>query len=104
MVSVLLGIYLAKLGLDPAKIGLVVGAGLAGGAAATLLVTVAGDRLRRRRALVGLALLGVAGGGLVAVASDLPVLAAAAFLGMVNGMGRDRGALQIGRASCRERV
>jgi MFS family permease len=92
MVSVLLGLYLARLRLDPAGIGLVVGAGLAGGAAAALLVTLAADRLRRRTTLLALAILGAAGGALLALGSSPGVMAAAAFLGMVNGMGRDRGA------------
>jgi MFS family permease len=92
MVSVLLGIYLAKLGFEAARIGLVVAAGLAGGAAAALLVTLGGNRLKRRLSLLVLALLGAAGGLVFAVSSDPGVIAVAAFLGMVNGMGRDRGA------------
>ncbi len=92
MVGVLLGIYLARLGFDPRQIGLIVGAGLAGGAVSTLLVTVAGDRFSRRRALIALALVGAAGAVAIALASSPAVAAVAAFLGMVNGMGRDRGA------------
>ncbi len=92
MIGVLLGIYLAKLSLRPAEIGYVVAAGLAGGTLAAVFVTVGGDRLGRRNWLVGLALLGSAGGALVAVASQAVVIGVAAFLGMVNGMGRDRGA------------
>jgi len=45
LIGVLLGIYLAKLHFDPA-----------GAAAAALLVTLAGDRIGRRRALVVLAI------------------------------------------------
>jgi MFS family permease len=95
MVAVLIGIYLAKRGFDAAAIGVVVTAGLAGGATASLVVTLAGDRLGRRRTLVALALLGGAGGIAVAFSSALPAVAVAAFLGMVNGMGRDRGASLI---------
>jgi hypothetical protein len=42
--------------------------------------------------LILLALLSAAGGVVVALARDPLVIAAAAFIGMVNGMGRDRGA------------
>lgn len=92
MVGVLLGIYLARLRFDPAQVGYVIGAGLAGGAAATLLVTLAGDRLGRRRTLVLVSLLSGIMGAIFALASHPAAVAAAAFLGMVNGMGRDRGA------------
>ncbi|HEV8321816.1 MAG TPA: MFS transporter [Myxococcota bacterium] len=92
MIGVLLGIYLPKLGLDPARAGAVIAAGLAGGAVSTLLATFGGDRFGRKRFLLALALVGAAGGAVVAVASDAVVLGAAAFAGMVNGMGRDRGA------------
>ena len=92
MLGVLLGIYLARVGLSVAATGAVIAAGLAGAAAATLLATLAVDRVGRRRFLVALACLGAAG----AAAATLPrhpwALAAAAFVGMLNGMGRDRGA------------
>ncbi len=92
LIGVLLGIYLAKLRFDAARIGYVTAAGLAGGAVATLLVTLAGDRFGRRKALVALAVLGAAGGVAAAWASGFAAVSAAAFLGMLNGMGRDRGA------------
>ena len=92
MVGVLLGLYLARLGFDPAAIGLVISAGLAGATLGVAAVTFLGDRLGRRRALVGLALLGAASGFAAALAADLALIAAAAFLGMLNGQGRDRGA------------
>jgi len=95
MIGVLIGIHLAREGFDPAGIGAVVTAGLTGAAAAALLVTLAGDRLGRRRTLLLLALLGAVGGAIVAFASQPLVIAAAAFLGMLNGMGRDRGASMI---------
>ena len=95
LVGVLLGIYLAKLRFDAAQIGLVIAAGLAGGAAATLLVTLAGDRFGRRKALFCLAVLGGLGGLAAALASSFSAVIAAAFLGMVNGMGRDRGAALV---------
>jgi MFS family permease len=95
MIAVLIAIYLAREGFDAAAIGGVVAAGLAGAATAALLVTLSGDRLGRRRALTILGLLGAVGGVLVALAPNGILIGAAAFLGMLNGMGRDRGASMI---------
>ncbi len=95
MIGVLLGLHLAAVPLDPAHIGFVIAAGLAGGAVAALLVTLGGDRLGRRRTLVLLALATCAGGIAVAFFQDPLTLAIAAFLGMANGMGRDRGAALV---------
>jgi MFS family permease len=93
--GVLLGLYLARRSLDLSTIGLVVAAGLAGAAFASLLATFGGDRLGRRLLLAGLSLLGV-GGALAAAFLAHPVaLGLAAFAGMLNGMGRDRGAALV---------
>jgi MFS family permease len=92
MIGVLLGFYLSALHLDAPSIGMVVGAGLAGAAVATLFVTSAADRIGRRRTLVVLAALSAAGGLALLFTQHVLALAAAAFIGMVNGMGRDRGA------------
>jgi MFS family permease len=71
--------------------GLVIGAGLAGIAVMTAVVTVAADRLGRRRTLVFLSLLTAAGFIAATSTARLPLLIPAAFVGMLNGMGRDRG-------------
>jgi MFS family permease len=89
---VLVGLHLAAVGLDAGSIGLVVGAGLTGAACGTLVATLAADTIGRRRLLVGLALLSFAGAIVVAFGRGSWVLGAGAFIGMVNGMGRDRGA------------
>ncbi|HSD29703.1 MAG TPA: MFS transporter, partial [Vicinamibacteria bacterium] len=94
-VGVLLGVYLAQVGLDAGAIGVVVGAGLAGAATATLTVTVLGDRIGHRRALLATAVAAAVGGVALALSSHPAALGAAAFLGMVNGMGRDRGAALV---------
>jgi len=57
-----------------------------------LFVTLAGDRLGRKRVLVSIAILGAMGGLAAVFVSGFPAILAAAFLGMLNGMGRDRGA------------
>ncbi len=95
MVGVVVGLYLPTLGLSPAQTGLVIGLGLAGAACASAVVTLGGDRIGRRRFLAGLALLTAAGGAGSALATSPLALGAAAFLGMLNGMGRDRGAALV---------
>lgn len=95
MIAVLLGLYLPLRGLDAAAIGVIITAGLTGAAAATLAATLAADRFGRRRFLTAVALLTAAGGVGVAVAPYPLALTMVAFVGMVNGMGRDRGASAV---------
>lgn len=95
LVGVVLGIYLAKLSLGPGQIGLVVAIGLAGATCASFLATFLADVVGRRAFLAGLTLLAAAGGAAAALVSLPAALAAAAFFGMLNGMGRDRGAALI---------
>lgn len=92
LTGVFLGIHLGRLGLGAGAIGVVVGAGLAGGAAASVLATLAGDGFGRRRFLVAVTLAGSAGAVAAAAVSGTLGLAVASFAGMLNGMGRDRGA------------
>jgi MFS family permease len=95
LIGVLLGVYLAQLGLEVGIIGVIVSAGLAGAATGTFLVTFLGDRLGHRRVLLAVTLLSSAGGVALALSSHPLILGAAALLGMVNGMGRDRGAALV---------
>jgi MFS family permease len=92
LLGVVLAIHLARAGFSPTAIGLIIGAGLAGGAAATIVVGFCGDAFGRRRTLVALALLTAAGYAAIGNSTDLFALIAIAFFGMLNGMGRDRGA------------
>ena len=92
LVGVVLAIYLSESGFSATLIGTVIGSGLAGAAVATLLVSVRGDAFGRRRTLIALAVLSAVGYVALAAASHLVVLMPAAFFGMLNGMGRDRGA------------
>ena len=92
LIGVIAGIYLAKLGFSPATFGIVLAAGIGGTAVAAAGVTVWGDRVGRKRGLVLLALASAAGGAAIAAASDHAVLAAAAFVGMMNSLGKDRAA------------
>jgi MFS family permease len=89
------GAYLATLGLSPGALGAVISCGLAGAALAALTATFTADRIGRRRFLIATAALGVLGTAWFALADSPVALAFAAFVGMVNGMGKDRGAALI---------
>ncbi len=92
LMGVVLGIYLFRAGLSSLDIGLVIGAGLAGAAIATGVVTVRADSIGRRRTLVILSALSAIGGIALALTPRLPILFLLAFIGMLNGMGTDRSA------------
>jgi MFS family permease len=92
LVGVTLAIHLAEAGYSTTQIGLLIGVGLAGSSVATLIVSLRGDPWGRRRVLVALALLSAVGYLALAVFSDASALVPLAFVGMLNGMGRDRGA------------
>ena len=92
LIGVVAGIYLARLGYSPAAFGIVLAAGVAGTAVAAAGVTFWGDRFGRRRGLIAVAIASAVGGAVIAVASDFALLATAAFLGMMNSLGKDRAA------------
>ncbi len=93
--GVLAAVYLARLGLSPATIGILIAAGLGGAAAAALLATLTADRIGRRRFLIAVAILSGAGMIAFALVTSPVLLGVAAFVGMLNGMGRDRGAALV---------
>ena len=92
LTGVAAAIVLGERGLTVAQSGYVIGAGLTGTAVATAIVTAAADRLGRRRTLAVLSVLSACGYAGLATVERFPYLAAVAFVGMVNAMGRDRGA------------
>jgi MFS family permease len=92
LVGVGVGLHLAARGLSASEIGAVVSAGLLGNAASLLLVTRFGDRRGRRAMLASLAALSAGGAWLASTQASGLLLIAGAFLGLLNGMGRDRGA------------
>ena len=92
MMGVLLGVYLARAGLSPSSIGVVIAAGLIGTTAATALMSWQGDRLGRRRILAALAILTALGGMALALTTRTPILIPLTVLGMINGTGTDRSA------------
>src|SRR5688572_27721506 len=95
LTGVLLGLYLAQRGLAASEIGAAATAGLSGAALGALAVTLAGDRFGRRRSLVTLNLVAAAGAAALLAADSVWLIAIAAFLGMINAMGRDRGGASI---------
>jgi MFS family permease len=92
LVGVVLGVYLFRVGFSSLSIGLVVAAGLAGTALATLLASLFADRFGRRRSLVLLAFLSSGGGIALSLAPSLWLLLLLAFVTMLNGTGTDRSA------------
>ena len=95
LMGVLLGLYLARLDFNAGEIGVVIGVGLSGAALSSLIVTFLGDTLGRRRSLLVLAVLATAGGTALLWTTHLFTVCLAAFLGMVNGAGRDRAAALV---------
>ena len=93
-ISVLAAVYLAKRGFDEAAIGVVLSAGLAGVLAGTAYSTYFADRFGRRRSLVLLASMAAIGGALLVVTDTLWAMSLAAFFGMLNTQGSDRGGAQ----------
>lgn len=89
--SVVLGLYLAALGLEPGAIGVLFAVALAGSAAMTLILTGVADRVGRRRILaLGAALMALAG-AVFATTDHVLVLAAAAMVGTISPSGKDVG-------------
>ena len=92
LVGVTLAIHLSDVGFSITEIGLLIGVGLAGSSLATVIVGLRGDAWGRRRVLIGLALFSAIGYLALAAFAHAAALVPFAFLGMLNGMGRDRGA------------
>lgn len=92
LMGVVLGIYLFRTGLTSLSIGLVIAAGLAGSAVATILVSLFADQIGRRSFFLVLSLLSGVAGIALALSPSLLVLGILAFVGMLNGTGTDRSA------------
>lgn len=89
--SVVLGLYLAVIGLDAAAIGIVFTAALAGGAVMTVFLTTVADQYGRRRVLIiGAALMALAG-AVFALTDSLLLLSVAAVLGTISPSGKEVG-------------
>ena len=95
LMAVLIGLYCARLGLTPVQIGVVLSAALWGAALATLATMLAGRRYSERALLVALTALPALACAVLLASDAFLVVVAAAFLGMFNVNGRDRGAIPI---------
>lgn len=95
LMAVLLGLYTARLGFSAPQIGAVLSAALWGAALAALVTLLVGHRFAQRSLLVTLSALPVLGAVVLLAAEALPILLVAAFVGMFNVHGRDRGAIPI---------
>ena len=95
LMAVLIGLYASRLGLSAVQIGGVLSAALWGAALAALATLLVGARFSDRALLVTFSALPVAGGMMLLAADNFALMAAAAFIGMFNVYGRDRGAIPI---------
>ena len=89
--AVVLVLYLAALGLDEARIGLLLTLTLLGDTAISLWITTSADRVGRRRMLVLGALLVLGAGLLFTTSSHFAVLLLAATIGVISPSGYEVG-------------
>ncbi len=100
LVSVILVLYLSRLGFSDPKIGLLLTLTLAGDTVLSLLITTRADRFGRRRMLVVGAGLFVLAGAVFGLARDFWLLLAAATIGVISPSGNEVGPfLSIEQAS-----
>jgi MFS family permease len=95
LMAVLIGLYAARIGLGASQIGVILSAALWGAALAALITLMIGPRLAQRTLLVSLCALPFLGGALLLSTDAFVLIALAAFVGMFNVHGRDRGAIPI---------
>jgi len=92
MLGVVLGVFLYRQGFSSVTIGLVIAAGIAGAACATVLTTLLADRAGRRMTLFILAVATAFGVLPLIFHAGIAALLLLSFVGMLNGMGTDRSA------------
>ena len=96
--TVVIAIYLARLGLDTIQVGIVLSAAIFGSALMTVLWALAADRYGRRRTVATMAVLMIAGGLLFAFGSSFPVLLLGAFTGTISATSSEVGAFTVEQA------
>lgn len=89
--SVILTLYLSSIGFPVGQIAVVISLGLAGCAAGTLVASFMADHFGRKRTIALVGFLMALGGIILAFVHQHVIVLLAAFVGMLNGMGRDRG-------------
>jgi MFS transporter len=95
LIAVLLGLYAARAGLSAVEVGIVLSAALWGAAVAALATLMVGTDYPERAVLLVLTGLPVVGGALLLGSEGAVPMSIAAFVGMFNVNGRDRGAIPI---------
>ncbi len=91
LLSVVLVLYLADIGLSTGRIGVLLTLTLLGDTVISLWMTTSADRLGRRAMLIGGALLMLLAGTVFALAPPFPVLLAAAIVGVISPSGNEVG-------------
>ena len=89
-ISIFLGFYLVEKGISPFWSGILIAAGLLGNALATSLISFLGVRIGRKTLLLCFSFIRALGGILFPFGTSFVFLSSIAFLGMLNGMGKDR--------------
>jgi len=89
--AVVLGLFLAAMGMSPFVVGLVTAAAIGGSAAMTVAWSLAADRYGRRRTVMTMAILMAAGGGFFALADSPWLLLLAAFTGTISATSSEVG-------------
>ncbi len=89
--SVVLVLYLAAIGLDDHRIGLLLTLTLVGDVVISLYLTTRADLIGRRRTLLAGAVLMIAAGGIFAGATGFMVLVVAATIGVISPSGNEVG-------------
>jgi len=92
--SVVLGIYLDRLGFDATHIGIVLAAAIGGSAVMTIGWSLLADRYGRRRTVATMAVLMALGGLLFALTDSFAVLLIAAFTGTISATSSEIGVFQ----------
>lgn len=90
-IAIILGLYLAQVGLNDAQVGLVLSLTLLGDALVSLPITIIADRFGRRRMLVIGAGLMIMAGLVFAITSDITLLIIAAIIGTISPSGNEVG-------------
>ncbi|MHB8626849.1 MAG: MFS transporter [Aggregatilineales bacterium] len=89
--AIVLGLYLAQVGLTDTQIGLLLSLTLLGDAAVSLPISIVADRLGRRRMLIAGSGFMIFAGVVFALTSDITLLTIAAIIGTVSPSGNEVG-------------
>jgi MFS family permease len=104
LLGVVLVLYLAEVGLDPARIGLLLTLTFLGDAGISLWLSTRADRWGRRRMLVAGAVLMVGGGWAMAATGDFTLLVVAATIGVISPTGNEVGPFLAVEQACLAQV